>query len=193
MEITLASGSPQLLRVTWDPYPDPAIESGILDRLRTIPHIEGAGRRWYAPAIQMERLMVLFPKASYQYAAYCAADKAARNFYESMVHGGVEFVIEDGKVKAISDNISPLVAQLIEERALALKSFVELELDRVSRKASLESSVDGTLGQCDAKYEKIDLIARGILNAQKKAEIETQFRYGKRKGKSKPVQGSLGL
>ena len=88
MQVELASGVPPQLRITWPAY-DPPTEAAILERLKTVPGAEGAGRRWYVPAIQMERLMILFPKASYQYAALCAADKAARDFFDSLIGTGI--------------------------------------------------------------------------------------------------------
>jgi hypothetical protein len=185
MDITLASGSPTLLRITWEPY-DPKTEAAIHERLQTVPGINGAGRHWYCPAIQMERLMVLFPRASFQYAAYCAADKAARDFFESLRSTGVKLVIDGDKVKATGDNVSPLVAQLVDDRSPALLSFVQLEMDRAAHKQ--QAPVPAT-----AMDEKLDLLGKGILNAQKRAEIESQYRYGGRKGKKKSQQGSLGL
>lgn len=186
MDIVLASGSPQLVRITWEPY-DPKIETAIVERLKTVPGTEGTGRRWYAPAIQMDRLMVLFPMASYQYAALCAADKAARNFYDSLIGTGVRLVIDGDKVKATTGNVSPLLAQLVDERSPALKSFVELELQRASLKPQPLGPLQEPLTAEDAKLEPL---AKGIVNAAKKS-TEEQFKYGKRRGKSKPVQGRL--
>lgn len=193
MNITLASGSPTLLRITWDENYSPDIEAEIVKRLQTIPGINGAGRRWYCPAIQMERIMILFKRASYQYAAYAAADKAARDFFDSLIGTGVKLVIDGDKVKAIGDNVSPLLAQLVDDRSPALMSLVQLEVDREARHASLESSQNHTEGQGDDLDPKLELLAKGIANAQKRAEIEAQFRYGKRRSSKKPTQGNLGL
>lgn len=183
MEITLASGQPSQIRISWDAY-DPKTEAEIANRLKTVPNIDGAGRRFYAPAIQCERLMTLFPMAQFQYAALCAADKAARDFFDSLIGTGVKLVIDGDKVRAVGDNVSPLVEQLVADRSLALMSLVELERDRAALKSPPTSpQVSGDPG--------LELIAKGIQNAQKRAEVEAQFRYGKRRGSNKPTQGEL--
>lgn len=192
MNIELASASQNLLKITWALY-SADIEAEIVRRLETVPGIEGRPRRYYAPVIQCERLMQLFSHASFAYEAMCAADKAARDFFDSLIGTGVKLVIDGDKVKAIGDNVSPLLAQLVDDRSPALMSLVQLEVDREARHASLESSQNHTEGQGDDLDPKLELLAKGIANAQKRAEIEAQFRYGKRRSSKKPTQGNLGL
>lgn len=181
MNIELAD--PNLLKITWPLY-SPDLEAEILKRLATVPNAEGKGRRYYAPAIQCERLMVLFPKASFAYEALQAADRIARNFYDSLNHTGVQLVIDGDKVRAIGDNVSPLIEQLVDDRSPALMSFVLLEMDRRRLPpVRLEQRPE------DAGME---LIGKGIVNAQRKAQEASQFRYGKRQRRNQqPTQGDL--
>lgn len=123
MQITLSS--PAMLKVTWPLY-DPAIDQEIRRRLATVPGIEaGRGREAWAPVIQLARLMLLFPKSSIDYRAVQEADCLARRFYESLVTMRVQLGFDEFEdVMGISDNVSPLLQQLIHERRHALKPFV---------------------------------------------------------------------
>jgi hypothetical protein len=189
MNIELADASQTLLKISWNPY-DAALEVEIVNRLNTIPGATGYGRCWYAPVIQCERCMQLFGRASFAYEALQAADKAARNFYDSLIGTGVELAIDSDKVKATTGNVSPLLAQLVDERSPALVSFVELELQRASLKPQPLGPLQGPMTAEDAKLEPL---VKGIVNAQKRAEKLKQFQYGKRRGKSKPQQGAFEL
>lgn len=175
------------LKITWPLYA-PEMEAEILKRLATVPNAEGKGRRYYAPAIQCERLMCLFPKASFAYEALQAADRIARNFYDSLNHTGVKLVIDGDKVRAIGDNVSPLIAQLVDDRSPALMSFVLLEMDRWQLQSPVASQERQGAAPGDAGLE---LIAKGIQNAQRRDEEMKRYQYGGRRGKAKPQQGEL--
>lgn len=123
MKIELSS--PTLLKISWPLY-DSQIESEIKRRLATVPGIEaGRGREAWAPVIQLQRLIELYPKASYDYMAISMAEAVALRFWTSLRIMGVQFGFdESGNVCGISDNVSPLLQQLIHERSHALKPFV---------------------------------------------------------------------
>jgi hypothetical protein len=129
--------------------------------------------------------MVLFPRASFQYAALCAADIAARAFFDSLVAAGVKLVIDGDNVRAVGENVSPLVEQLVNDRSPALMSFVLLEMERrrVEPRAVEPKAMEDP---------RLEPLAKGIQNAKAKAE-ENQFKYGRRRRKSQPVQKGLGL
>lgn len=170
--------APDKIRITWPQY-DAAIEAQIAERLRSVPGIEGFGHRWSAPVIQTVRLMELFPKASYDYAALSAADKATRNFYDSMVRMGIELALDaSGAVCAVGEGISPLLQQLIDERAHALKPLVvEAMRNPRPRRQQPQGAWQGPLTVEDAKFEPL---LKGIENARKKA-AEQEIRYPKRR------------
>jgi hypothetical protein len=191
MNITLASGHPPQVRIQWEPY-DKSTEAVILERLKTVPNIEGAGRRWYAPAIQLERLMVLFPKAEFQYAAMCAADKAARDFFDSLIGTGVKLVLDNGTVHAVGDNVSPLIDQLVADRSPALVSLVELDVQRQALKPQVQP-VEPVVGPLTRDESLVESMGKGILNAQKRDEELKRYQYGGRRRKAQPKQGGLGL
>ena len=112
------------VRITWPAY-DATTEAEIIRRLGTVPGAEGMGRRWYAPAIQVARLMELFPKASYGYAALKVSDGLARAFFASLVYLGIELQIDaSGAICAVGEGVSPLIQQLVDERAHALRPLV---------------------------------------------------------------------
>lgn len=180
MKIELATRSTDTLKITWPAYPAD-MEAEIIRRLNTVPGIEGESPRYTAPAIQCERLMQLFPKASFDYSALQAADRIARNFFDSLNNTGVKLVIDGDRVRAIGDNVSPLIEQLVNDRSPALMSFVLLEMDRRQLVAAQRP-----MGVEDARLE---VLGKGIVNAKRKAE--QQFNYGKRRGKAKPEQGEL--
>lgn len=123
VKITLSGN---LLRIEWPVYSS-EIEQEILRRLNTVPGIEaGNGRCAYAPVIQLQRLMFLFEKASYDYRAIQEADNLAWRFYESLTRMGIKLELdESGYPVAVGENVSPLVAQLVAERSHALKPFVQ--------------------------------------------------------------------
>jgi hypothetical protein len=184
MKIELATRSTDTLKITWPAYPAD-MEAEIVRRLNTVPGIEGKSPRYTAPAIQCERLMQLFPKASFDYSALQAADRIARAFLDSLNSTGVHLVIDGDKVRAIGDNVSPLIEQLVNDRSPALMSFVLLEMDRRQLVAQERQGVaSGDAG--------LELIAKGIQNAQRREKEASQFRYDKRQRRNQlPVQGDL--
>lgn len=178
MKIELVA--PNQVRITWPTY-DAAIEAQILERLKTVPGIEGRGRRWYAPAIQVSRLIELFPKCSIGYDALRAADGLGRAFYTMLVRFHIELGLDaSGAVCAVSGNVSPLIQQLIDERAHALRTLVAAE--RGTKRTAERSAV--------AMDRELESLAKGIENAKVKAEQDA-IRYPKRRRKM--TQGRLGL
>jgi hypothetical protein len=175
MNIELASAS--TIKITW-PYYDSAIEAEIVQRLNTVPGIEGRPRRYYAPVIQLPRLMNLFPKASFDYAAMVAADNAAQAFYNMLVRFDLHLEIgpENGLI-LVGDSASPAIQQLVDERAPALRPLVLDALNNpkpsiwpAQREASSPLTEDERLGP----------LFRGIQNAAKKAE-EQRVKYPRRR------------
>jgi hypothetical protein len=169
--------TPTTVRITWPAY-DMLVEAQIVARLKTVPGTEGVGRRWYAPAIQTFRLMGLFPKASYDYAALTAAHIMAATFFDSMVQMGIEMVFdESGAICAVGEGVSPLIENLVADREHALIPFVAFGNPR--RKMS-QGAWQGPLSAEDARFEPL---VKGIGNAKRKAEEE--IKYPKRRPRRK--------
>lgn len=123
MNITLSGN---LLRIEWPMYQS-EIDQEIRRRLATVPAIEaGRGRVAWAPVIQLQRLMTLFPKSSIDYRAMQESDAVARRFYDSLIQMGIElgFDASRGVYVVAGANVSPLLEQLVAERSHALKPFV---------------------------------------------------------------------
>lgn len=181
MNIELAT--PTQLKITWPVYGDSSIEAEIVKRLATVPGIEGRGRRWYAPAIQLARLMELFPKASFDYAALVAAGRLGLVFYESLVclHLNVIFD-ESGAIVGLGENVSPLIQQLIDERAHAIKPFVLEAAQRPRRQQAAKDPLHGPLTAEDAGWDRV---MTGARNAAKREEERQQFKFQKRRRKKK--------
>lgn len=152
MNITLSS--PTHLRITWPVY-DSAIDHEIRRRLSTVPGIEaGRGRVAWAPVIQLQRLMEMFPKASYEYAAIAKADHAARCFWDAMVRMGVIFKIDPmGAVYVDSESNSPVVEQLVADRSHALRPFVLESVTKVHG-GNDKSSQQRELPVVEVRYPK---------------------------------------
>lgn len=125
MRIELSS--PTRIKITWPPY-DGATETEIRRRLAAVPGVEaGHGRMAWCPVIQLARLMELYPKASFEYAAIAKADTLGRRFYDMLVSFHVDLRIDaSGAVCAVcGENVSPLIEQLVSERSHALRPFAE--------------------------------------------------------------------
>jgi hypothetical protein len=168
---------PATVSIKWPAY-DATVEAQIVERLKTVPDIEGVGRRWYAPAIQTFRLMGLFPKASYDYAALTAAHIMAATFFDSMVQMGIEMVFdESGAICTIGEGVSPLIENLVADREHALIPFVAFGNPR--RKMS-QGAWQGPLSAEDARLEPL---VKGIQNARKAASEE--IKYPKRRPRKK--------
>lgn len=184
MNIELAT--PTHVKITWSYYDAPT-EAEIVRRLNTVTGIEGHGRRYYAPTIQVYRLMALFPKASFQYEALTAADGLAQAFWAMLVRFGLELIFdESGAVCAVGDGVSPLIQQLVDERAHALRQFVG---DKSLKAATPVAPLHGPQSAEDGKWETW---LNGVHNAAKKVEDE-KVKYPKRRRKAKAKQGGLGL
>lgn len=184
MNIELAT--PTHIKITW-PHYDAPTEAEIVKRLGTVPGIEGHGRRYYAPAVQVYRLMELFPKASFQYEALTAADGLAQAFWAMLVRFDLELIFdESGAVCAVGDGVSPLIQQLVDERHHALRQFVG---DRPLRVTTPIDALQGPKIVEDGKWETW---LTGIHNAAKR-EQEEKIKYPKRRRKAKAKQGALGV
>lgn len=184
MNIELVNTLPWQLKVTWPDY-GVSINSAVIDRLRVVPGAEpGRGRLYWCPLLQLARLIELFPKASYDYAALQAADHAARTFYESAIGMGIALIIDaSGAVCAVGENVSPLVERIVSERSHALKPFV-VEAVAVPKLRSVgHSAPHGPLTKEDAGWKRV---MDGAKNAVAKAEEQAEkFKFQKRRRKAK--------
>lgn len=190
MKITFST--PTLLKVEWPLY-DSAIDGEIRRRLSTVPGIEaGRGRSCYAPMIQLARLMLYFPKASYEYRAMQEADTLARRFFDSLVTLGISFDWDEfDDPMAVGDNVSPLIRLLVHDRRHALKPLLmEAMANPKPARPKVEpvAPLQGPPTKDDARLEPL---LKGIQNAKKKAD-EDRVKYPKRR-KGKARQGELGL
>lgn len=185
MNIELAS--PTHIKITW-PYYDDATEIEIVRRLNTVPRIEGHGRRYYAPVVQVYRLMDLFPKASYDYAALQGADALAQAFYEGLIHFGLDLTFDgSGSVCVFGKTVSPLIQQLVDERAHALRQFVGDKTPKATARSV--TPLHGPQSVEDGKWETW---LSGVHNAAKK-ESKDKVKYPKRRRKGKLKQEELGV
>ena len=192
MQIELVNG---LIQAKWPRYPKPTHDE-IVRRLKTISGTEfdKQGKCWWVPAGQADRVMALFPRASFDYDTICAATDAEsgreRAFYDSMVYLGVEFAFdESGAIVAVGDGVSPLIQSLVDERADALRPLVLASMANPKPKPQPAGPMHGPYSAEDAKFEPL---LKGIQNARK-AEQEREVRYPKRRRKAKVQQGELGL
>lgn len=168
---------PTTVRITW-PSHDAATEAEIVRRLNTVPGIEGMGHRYRCPAIQVARLMELFPKASFDYAALRAADSLAQRFHEGMALMGVEFRIDDsGAVAGVGDNVSPLLCDIIAERSPALKPLVAAGWGQPKPRRDAPQPMHGPYTAEEARYEPL---VNGMQNAARRA-AEDAVKYPKRR------------
>lgn len=125
------------LRATWPRYPK-ATHEEIIRRLKSI---SGAAydqehRCWWIPPAQGDKLMALFPRASYCvdaiWACTDAAAQRAQMFYASLLGMGIALHLEGEAIVAVGEGVSPLLQQLVEERAAALRALVtkRVEVER---------------------------------------------------------------
>lgn len=181
MKIELAT--PTTVKISWPDY-DAGTNEELLKRLNTVPGIEGRGRRYYAPAIQVARLMELFSKASYDYAAMQAADVQSQAFYDSLAQFGIVLAIEpSGTIVALGETVSPLIQTLVDERAPALRPLVLEAMRNPTKAKALTVTVGPLQGALSAEDAKLEPLLKGIVNAKRRAE--DQFQYGKRQRKVK--------
>lgn len=179
MKITFST--PTLLKVEWPLYDD-ATHQEIVRRLSTVPGIEaGRGRSCYAPMIQLQRIMLLFPKASFDYRAMQESDTLARRFFDSMVTLGIGFDFDEfDDPMAVGDNVSPLIRQLVHDRRHALKPLL---IEAMANPKPVRLKAEPVTSPPITEDEKLGPLFRGIQNAAKKAEVE-KFKYPRRRRKS---------
>lgn len=126
MNIQLTDGQ---LIITWE-RTSATVHGEILDRLKRIRGAEfnKAAGCWSLPVAQADRLFLAFPQASYDYDAICAAVEARRrhihNFASSLLAGGVRLEQRSDRVIATGENVSPLIQQLVDERAAELAEWL---------------------------------------------------------------------
>lgn len=188
MKIELSN--PTTVKITWV-YNDAATEAEIVRRLHTVPGIEGRGRCFWANAVHTARLMELFGRASFDYAAIAAGDRLGHAFYAMLVRFDLDLVTgpENGLV-AVGDGVSPLIQSLVDERAPALR--IAMRYPRAAPKPKPEPPVplpQGPLTVDDANFEGWFKAAQ--TTAQRLDGDKTQ--YGKRRWKGKMKQGELGI
>lgn len=184
MNITLIDNQ---LKITWPRYPKP-IHDEILARLKTVSGAEfdRAGKCWWIPIAQADRIVELFPKASFSVGALWVAMDAqegrAQYFHASLMQLGVTLRVEDtGQVVAFGDNVSPLIQTLIDERADALRPLVMAYGAGKSRPRPPAQPLQGPLTSEDAGWQRVLV---GIENAAKKEELD-RVKYPKRRRKAK--------
>lgn len=121
MIITLSTG---LLRCAF------RYDARIVERMKTIPGAayDKATKQWTVPAANADKLLDLFPLASYDYDAIAAAcDAAAQRavwFADSLRRWGIGLEIDgDGRVVAVGETVSPLIQDLVTARAEALRCY----------------------------------------------------------------------
>lgn len=149
MNITFCT--PTLLKISWPLYDD-ATHQEIVRRLSTVPGMEaGRGRNCYAPMIQLQRIMLLFPKASFDYRAMQEADNLARRFFDSMTSMGVCFDWDEfDDPMAVGDNVSPVLQQLVHDRRHALKPLL-VEAQTLPKQNPVRREVQAVI---DVQYPK---------------------------------------
>lgn len=124
MNIELAK--PAHLRVSWPRY-DRATHDEIVRRLHSVgATFDNVHCCWWVHVAQADRLLDLFPRASFDYGAICAACDAqaqrTRTFFASLARLGVEFAIDaSGAVYGVGENVSPVLQQCIKERSASLR------------------------------------------------------------------------
>lgn len=181
MKIELAT--PTTVKISWPEY-DAGTNDELLKRLNTVPGVEGFGRRYYAPAIQVARLMQLFPKASYDYAAMQAADAQIQAFYDSLAQFGIVLAIEPtGSIVAFGETVSPLIQTLVDERAPALRALVLEAMRNPTKAKTLTVTVLPLHGPLTADDARLEPLLKGIANAKRKAEDEVKYPQRRRKVK----------
>lgn len=116
--------------ITW-PLCSKVTHQEIVRRLKTISGatFDRAEKCWWIPLAQGARLLEQFPRASYSVDAMWAATDAesdrARRFYESLRLMGIRLHIEGEVIVAVGEGVSPLLQELVTERAPALRMLVE--------------------------------------------------------------------
>lgn len=117
------------LRISWEQEPRWRHD----DYCAILRSISGAAydptiRSWRCPLRTADRILEAFPHASYSYDAICAAVDARRrhihNFASSLLAGGIRLEQRIDGVIAVGDNVSPLIQQLVDERAAELAEWL---------------------------------------------------------------------
>lgn len=117
------------LRVAWHGLPR-AEHDRLVETLRAITGAvyDADLRAWKIPLRQADRLLAALPTASYSYDAISAAVEARRrhihNFASSLLAGGIRLEQRSDRVIATGENVSPLIQQLVDERAAELAEWL---------------------------------------------------------------------
>ena len=126
----IALSSPTTLRITWPLYPAQT-EAELQRRLATVPGLQrGRGRMAYAPIIQLQRLMTLYPLASYQYEAIAAADDLAKSCYQQLAKSGITLRLNDAGDVEVTGDTSTEIQQYVTDRSHALRPFVKEQMEQ---------------------------------------------------------------
>lgn len=179
------------LCVTWPRYPR-ATHQEIVRRLKLISGatFDKEHACWFVPAWQGDKLMDSFPRAAYSvdavWACTDAHSKRTATFYDALVSLGVRFVFDaHGAICAVGKGISPLLQELVDVRADALRPLVLRDQAKARKVATLARDTD----------ERLAVIGRGIQNAAAKAQRDAvrRPRWKRKKGTNDMVQKGLGL
>lgn len=184
------------IRAIWPHYDRPTHDE-IIRRLKTISGAEfdKDGACWWVPLAQADRMIELFPKASFDYDVICHAEAAKTGriqaFFAMLVHFNVKLEINaSGAICAVGESVSPLIQELVDERADALRPLILAAKGKPTAQHHLSPEVNRPLTVEDAKLEPL---MTGIINARRKAE-EDAVKYAKRrKGTTKFIQKGLGI
>jgi hypothetical protein len=170
---------PNTVRITWPVAFDPATEAEIAKRLASVPGMQGMGRRYWCSAMQTPRLMDLFPRASFDYAALQAADALSRRFCDAMAQMGVQLQISgSGAVVGVGDGVSPVLQEAIAARSHAHKRWVARGWGQPKPRRDAPQPMHGPYTADDARFEPL---VNGMQNAAKKAAEDAVKYSGKRR------------
>lgn len=190
----IESASPSQLKVTWPRLPKPTHDE-VIRRLKLIngAEFDRAEKCWWVPATQGDKLMDAFPRASFDVdAIWLCTDAAAGRavaFYDALVALGVKFEIAaNGAISAVGEGVSPLIQQLVAERATALLPLVTRDLGK-PRRVDTPVPLQGPQSLEDRKWESW---LTGVQSAAKREEDAKARRPRRRKAK-RPQQRGLGI
>lgn len=200
MNIQLIDGQ---LIVTWM-RTSKDIHDEIVNRLTCIRGAEfnKAAGCWSLPVAQADRLVLAFPKASYDYDAICAVVDAEQRriavFGQNLLDTGVKLVVVDGRVIAQGTGVSPLLQQLVDERSDDLRVWLQTQNDRYRAQdglgmpvgamqvQSINDRIAGASGVSGEDLRQAGLLASAMRNAAKNQEQEDAMRQrNRRSGKVK--------
>lgn len=117
------------LAVSWQRVP-PHVHADLVESMKYITgaSFDARAKCWRVPLRQADRVYAALPDFSYSYDAICAAVDARRrhihNFASSLLAGGIRLEQRIDGVIAVGDNVSPLIQQLVDERAAELAEWL---------------------------------------------------------------------